>query len=444
LDHIEVKCTAIEGLLLNSAEEHTGSREVEIEYLFWWHESNFLDGETKFFMGRHLVDIDTLSMSLIGEVFLTWLKFLQSIGMNCELRVLWLPVNTKELVNSSLNLNLLMRNRSLELRCFEEFNAIFGLLVEGILVHDSKMSTLRVEVHCQSLGVLYWFNMELLSVWDLHESDERITTGLWERGVDNDGSNWRPSEIFKSINGDGNLVTIEILTHLHRWELIATNESLGNFRLFFLGFTFLSFFSNNLCGHLGDILTVMRPLEGFGVFSEILLEVSDFLATHEIPDGVWSVVSWLIEEDVSFTWREDSVFNLWLVDSKNWGHLGTTDELNLFTLDENKVSSFWTPGECLIRMEVIADGLSLVISEIPKDLGLTLKFVDNNFLIGLESILVVSGFESLMVQFEVISLIWSFVFLGHVDLLQKFLIVWECHSRESTLFIKLITIEGTS
>lgn len=39
-------------------------------------------------------------------------------------------------------------------------------------------------------GVLYWFNVELLSTWDLHESDEGITSGFWERGVDNDAVNW--------------------------------------------------------------------------------------------------------------------------------------------------------------------------------------------------------------------------------------------------------------
>merc|ERR1712127_127638 len=108
LDHIEVECTAIEGLLLNSGKEHTRSREVEIKHLFWWHESNFLDLETKLFMSRHLVDINTLSMSLIGIVFLTWLKFLLSIGMNGEFCVVWLPVNTEEFVNNSVNLNLLM------------------------------------------------------------------------------------------------------------------------------------------------------------------------------------------------------------------------------------------------------------------------------------------------------------------------------------------------
>ena len=78
----------------------------------------------------------------------------------------------------------------MELRCFKELYAIFGLLVEGILVHNSKMSTLGVVEELELCGVLYWFNVELLSTWDLHESDEGITSGFWERGVDNDAVNW--------------------------------------------------------------------------------------------------------------------------------------------------------------------------------------------------------------------------------------------------------------
>ena len=77
------------------------------------HASNFLDNESKEIISLKLINIDSSHIRVIRELLLTSLQHFLGLGVDSNLGMVRLPVDTQELVDFSINLNLLMRDLTL-------------------------------------------------------------------------------------------------------------------------------------------------------------------------------------------------------------------------------------------------------------------------------------------------------------------------------------------
>lgn len=142
-NHIKVQRMSRWTFLLHSAENITNTREVELFNLFRVEKTNILNGKTKKRITLDLVNINTISVRIIWELFLTWFQLLSESGVDSNLSLVWLKDDVMELVNFSVYHDLLVWDLVLvDYFGFKEFNTIFGGLFNNEFVHDSNVVTL--------------------------------------------------------------------------------------------------------------------------------------------------------------------------------------------------------------------------------------------------------------------------------------------------------------
>ena len=216
----------------------------------------------------NLVKIDQILGCLSREIGLSSLDNTLRLGMNGKLSLMRLKHCTIKLKNMTVHDNLLVRNHSLlQIFSLKELNTVLSLLLWNILIHHSKVRTLRVPEHLQVFRVLHGMHLKLLSRWNLLHNDTRVCVLTFrERSVNDNILVRSPGEVLEAFDEDGSLITVLILNEGAVRHLINGDESLlrAISLLHFLIFIRLvrsTIWFEEFGSLPSDIVTVERPLE---------------------------------------------------------------------------------------------------------------------------------------------------------------------------------------
>lgn len=274
--------------------------------------------------------------------------------MNGQETLHWLPMDSKEFEDLSLDKDLLVRYNVTFLE-IEEFHGKLGCLLGLVFIFDGQVVSLRMHSQFEVDSVFERNYGHIYALRNSHEADLGVNFGaaflalfvfirvrLKEARVDYHVAVFAPHPVTNAHQRDRLLLALSICHHLHRGKL-KHRKTLFDFGL--TSVLFGDFCAESFC----EVAAIVGPLVRFRVLLIGNRQLSDQLDQLKVPDAKRDVCHGGEGQDVPFARGHRHGFHLGDGQGYDGQHFSASQKDDLLWLYHDQVGALWGPLHFLVR-----------------------------------------------------------------------------------------------